>query len=153
MSGLTIAADYFRTLQQNIVGTIGGATILTSVNDLGAASPFASLVAFGNFPGQVGATPVTAPGQIIGRLANVFYVDINQNLGAARVEGFDLSARYLWDLKAWGQLELGVQSVVYTLQDQKTLPSYHYYNISGGIGDEGIGAYPDYRVTFLAEYA
>jgi iron complex outermembrane recepter protein len=152
LSGLTISADYFRTLQQNIVGTIGGATILTSVNDLGAASPFASLVAFGNFPGQVGATPVTAPGQIIGRLASVFYVDINQNLGAARVEGFDLSARYLWDLKAWGHLELGVQSVVYTLQDQKTLPSYHYYNISGGIGDEGIGAFPDYRITFLAEY-
>ena len=50
------------------------------------------------------------------------------------------------------QLELGRQSVVYTNQDKKTFATSNYFNISGGIGDEGIGANPDYKITFLGEY-
>ena len=152
LHGLTVTVDYFRTLQQGLVGTIGGETILNSVNNLGPASPYASLVSFGNFPGKTGAQPVTAPQMLIGRLFNVFYVDTNKNLGAARVEGFDLSARYLWELGAFGELEAGVQSVVFTKQDAKQFPNSNYYNTSGAVGDEGFGAEPDYKITFLMEY-
>ena len=53
--GLTITCDYFNTLQQLIVGVLGGPTILNSVENLGPASPYANLVAFNNFPGQAGA--------------------------------------------------------------------------------------------------
>src|SRR4029077_1252534 len=34
--GLTISADYFNVLQQNVVSTIGAVTIANSVNQLGA---------------------------------------------------------------------------------------------------------------------
>jgi iron complex outermembrane receptor protein len=85
--GLTITCDYFNTLQQLIVGILGGPTILGSVEALGPASPYANLVAFNNFPGHVGAQPVTAPHQLDGNLASVYYIDTLRNLGAARAEG------------------------------------------------------------------
>jgi iron complex outermembrane receptor protein len=150
--GLVITADYFRTLQLRIVAPLGGAVILGSVENLGTASPFIDLVAFNNFPGQPGATPITGPGQLQGELSNTFYIDQNQNTGAARNEGFDLSARYNLDLKAAGQLELGLNAVVFTKSDLKTSVNSHYYNILGLDFPEGGGAQPDYKLTALAEY-
>ena len=152
LPGLTITADYFRTLQQQIVGVLGGTTILNSVNDLGPGSPYADLVAFGNFPGRPGSRPVTAPGQLFNRLINVFYVDTNRNLGAARVEGFDLAARYNIDFQRWGQLELGAQAILFTHSDLKRTAQSSYYNINGLDFAEGLGANPEYRITMLAEY-
>lgn len=150
--GLTVSVDYFHTLYQKIVGTLGGGLILNSVNNLGPASPYYGLVSFNNFPGQAGAQPVGGPGSLAGNLAATYYLDVNQNLGAARVEGFDLSAHYDIDLHNLGNLELGVQSVVFTQQDLKTLPTDHYYNISNLVGAEGFGSNPDFKVTGLIEY-
>lgn len=150
--GLTITVDYFRTLQQQIVSILGGATILNSVNNSGPASPYADLVAFGNFPGRPGARPITAPGQLFNSLINTFYIDTNRNIGAARVEGFDLSARYNLDLRRWGQLELGTNAVLFTKTDLKRTAQSHYYNILGLDFAEGQGGNPDYKLTFLAEY-
>ncbi|MGI9087674.1 MAG: TonB-dependent receptor domain-containing protein [Chthoniobacterales bacterium] len=150
--GLTITADYFRTLQQGIVGINGAATILNSVNDLGTASQFINQVAIGDFPGRPNARRITAPGQLFDNLNSTFYVDPLVNAGAARVEGFDLSAHYNLDLQRFGQLELGVNSVVFTKQDLKRLSTTHYYNIGGLDQAEFGGATPDYKLTFLAEY-
>lgn len=82
LPGLTITADYFRTFQQGIIAPLGGAAILIDVNNRGPASPYASQVAFGNFPGLPGAVPVTAPGQLDGKLANTFYNDQLDNRAA-----------------------------------------------------------------------
>jgi iron complex outermembrane receptor protein len=158
LQGLTITIDYFRTLQQDIVSALGGATILGSVNEFGPASPYSDFVAIGNFPGQPGSRPVNAGdlgpfGYLSGNLASVFYIDTLQNIGAARVEGFDTSARYNIDLHAAGQLELGVNAVVFTKNDLKRTPFSNYYNISGLVGSEFTTAgNPDYKMTFLAEY-
>jgi iron complex outermembrane receptor protein len=150
--GLVVTVDYFRTLQLRIVAPLGGAVILGSVNTLGTASPFINQVAFNNFPGQPGATPITGPGQLQGELSNTFYIDPVQNTGAARAEGFDLSARYNLDLNTAGQLELGINAVVFTKSDLKTAVNSHYYNILGLDFPEGGGANPDYKLTALFEY-
>jgi iron complex outermembrane recepter protein len=150
--GLTISADYFRTLQQLIVSTLGSTLILNSVENLGPGSPYANLVAFNNFPGQPGAKPVTAPGQLNGNLASVFVLDTNRNIGAQSIEGWDLSARYNMDLRTWGQLELGINAVVFTRYDQKTTQQSHYFNLQNIDFPELGGAAPDYKLTFLLEY-
>ena len=154
--GLTFNADYFWTLQQQIVGVLGGSVILNSVNDQGPASPYASLVAFGNFPGQPGSTPVTAPHQLQNRLTSVFYIDTNRNIGADRTEGWDLGVDYNIELQNWGipfgQLEIGTRAVVFMGKDQRTTPQDPYFNISGLIGDEGFGAFPDYKITTFIEH-
>ncbi len=150
--GLTITCDYFNTLQQLIVGILGGATILGSVEALGPASPYADLVAFNNFPGLPGAQPVTAPHQLDGNLASTYYIDTLRNLGAQRAAGFDLSANYTWDLHTYGQLQLGVTAVVFTEYDFKTTPFSHYYNGLGLDFPEFGGANPDYKINFLVQY-
>jgi outer membrane receptor protein involved in Fe transport len=153
---LTVSADYFWTLQQQIVLALPSALILGSVENLGTASPFVGLVGFGNFPGNPGFRPVTGAHQLDGNLASVFYTDPLVNIGADRVEGFDLNLDYNIDLINWGldfgQLELGVRSVVFTSHDRKTFPTDSYYNVSGLVGDEGFGAFPDYKITFLVEH-
>lgn len=150
--GLTVSADYFRTLQQQIVGTIGGSTILNSVQNAGPSSPYANLVAFNNFPGQPGARPVTGPGQLDGNLASVFYIDNLVNIGAVRVEGFDFAANYALDLRQWGQARFGVQAVLFTLQDAKLTQFSDYYNQSNLDFAEGGGALPDYKINALFGY-
>jgi len=150
--GLTISADYFRTLQQLIVSTLGSTLIINDVENNGPNSPYASLVAFNNFPGQPGAKAVTAPGQLAGNLASVFVLDTNRNIGAISIEGWDLSARYNMDLRTWGQLELGINAVVFTRYDQKTTPQSHYFNLQNIDFPELGGATPDYKLTFLLEY-
>jgi iron complex outermembrane receptor protein len=155
--GLTITVDFFKTLEQNIVGTLGGGTILTSVEKLGTASPYYNLVTFGNFQGQTGATPITGPGPnnsggLTGNLAATFYIDQLLNVGAQRETGWDLTAHYTVDLQRWGQLELGVNSVVFVSQDLRINKQSPYYNISGLVGSEFFGTNPDYKITFLLEH-
>jgi iron complex outermembrane receptor protein len=150
--GLTITADFFKNWQKDIVGTVGAAAIIPSVNNLGPASPYANLVAFQNFPGLPGSVPITAPFQLAGNMIAVFAQDPLLNLGLQRVQGFDLTARYNLDLQRFGQLELGASSVIFTNNDLKTTAFDDYYNVLGLIFAEFGGANPDYKLTFLAEY-
>jgi iron complex outermembrane receptor protein len=150
--GLTITADYFRNWQKEIVGTLGSATILQSVNEFGAASPYAGLVAFNNFPGSPGAIAVTDPYSLAGNLVGVFINDNLLNLGLQRVVGYDLTARYVLDLQRFGQLEFGLNTVIFTGNDLKTTVFDDYYNVLGLIFAEFGGANPKYKVTSLFEY-
>jgi iron complex outermembrane recepter protein len=155
--GLTVSADYFWTLQQNIVLFLPSQLIIQSVEALGPASPYYNLITFGNFPGNPGATAVGGPGSLHDNLASAFVRDPLLNIGADRVEGLDLAIDYNWDIPHWsdmdwGQLELQVRSVVFLGHDRKIFPTDAYYNISGLIGDEGFGAFPDYKISFLVEH-
>ncbi len=163
--GLTVSADYFWTLQQGIVTPLPTQLIIIDVNNRGQASPFYNLITFNNFPGQPGAVevaPSTGPptGTLAGNLAAAFVRDDFLNIGADRVEGWDLNIDYNWDIPHWsdmdwGQLEFQVRSVVFMAHDQKYFPfgfGASYFNISGLIGDEGFGAFPDYKITFLLEH-
>jgi iron complex outermembrane receptor protein len=157
LPGFTLTADYFRILQRRIVGVIGASAILDSVNALGPASPYADFVAFHNFPGRPGSQPVTAAdfssvGYLSNGLGDVFVDDRLHNSGAARAEGFDLSAHYDFDLHQCGRLELGANAVVFTTNDRKRNPTSHSYSISQYDFPEYRGANPDYKLTFLFAY-
>ena len=151
--GLTVSADYFRTLQQQIPGVLGATIILESVEALGPASPYASRIAFNNFPGQPGSKPVTAPHQLAGNLASVYVNDTLINIAARHIEGIDFGANYDWDLHRYGQAQLGVNAVMFTLNETKTYPQSAYYNINGLDFAEGDGANPNYKINALARYS
>jgi iron complex outermembrane recepter protein len=150
--GLTISADYFNVLQQGIVGTVGGNTILNSVNNLGPASPYYNQVTFNTFPGRPGALAVGGPFSLVGNLASTYYSDLNVNLGAAQVAGWDFAINYTWDFKNYGALQLGANAVYYTLNRLKLTQFSPYYNIKGWDFQEGGGGNPNYRYNLLAEY-
>jgi iron complex outermembrane recepter protein len=160
--GLTVSADYFNVLQQGVVGTVGGQTILNSVNVFGAASPYYNLVAFNGFPGR-GGTPIPTSGPnsgpfgngtyaLFNNLASTFYQDTNINLGSVRVTGWDFAANYTWDLKRYGALQLGGNAVLYVNNDFKQFPFSPYQSIKGVDFAEGGGGNPQYRLNLLAEY-
>jgi iron complex outermembrane receptor protein len=152
LPGLTVSADYFNVLQQGIVGTVGGFVILNSVNNLGPASPYYNQVAFNNFPGRPGAVAVGGPFSLVGNLGSTFYSDLNVNLGAANVAGWDFAINYTLDLKRYGALQLGANAVYYTLNRQRLTQFSPYYNVKGWDFQEGGGGNPNYRFNLLGEY-
>jgi outer membrane receptor protein involved in Fe transport len=87
-----------------------------------------------------------------GNLSSVFIIDNLRNLGALHNEGLDLSAHYTIDLRTFGQFELGVNAIVYTEYEARTLPTTPYYNLLGLDNIELLGIIPDYKLTFLGEY-
>jgi hypothetical protein len=128
------------------------------VNALGPASPYANLVGFNAFPGRPGSVPVTAPQQLFGNLASVYYIDTTRNIGADRVEGWDLEASYNFDLQNVfgvdaGNILLDARAVVYMGSDLRKTPDTPYYNIQGFVGDESFGVFPDYKLTFLFQHS
>ena len=149
--GLTLSGDFFHVEQKNLIGGFPDVTILNSVNNLGTASPYAGLVAFGNYPGRPGATPVTGAGQLAGNLDNVFIFDPLANLGRVRIGGIDFNANYDHDFSKFGGVTLGISGVYYLqykeafLNDQATFDTIGFY-----LGQ--ANEVPQYRLTPYVEY-
>ena len=102
IKGLTVSVNYVNVFQKGFQAGVGALTIINSVNQLGAASPFFSAVAVGNAPGQPGATraPLAAPGGFLSYLnsptyGNDFYIlDYKINSGGVHAEAVDLNFDY-----------------------------------------------------------
>lgn len=152
VKGLTLNLDFFHVDQNNIVGVPPDSTILTDVNAKGAASQYAGLVALGNFPGQPGATPITAPGQLAGNLTDAFVITTNQNIGGVRVGGVDFGASYTADLKKFGELSLGCNGVYYFQFKQQVVATQPFYDTVGFY--QGLAnAVPDYHLIPFVTYS
>ena len=149
--GFTLSGDFFHVEQKNIIGSFPDVTILNSVNNLGTASPYAGLVAFGNYPGRVGSAPVTGPGQLAGNLDNVFIFDPLANLGRVRIGGIDFNANYTHDFEKIGGFTAGVSGVYYLQYKEAFLPGQATFDTIGFYLGEA-NEVPQYRLTPYAEY-
>ena len=91
---LSVSFDYFDTTQHKVVGTVDETTIVQSVEDLGAASPYAVEIRFGSptGPGPNGNTP----GQISSKpSASVYIIDSDLNLSSVAIKGYDADITYI----------------------------------------------------------
>ena len=140
VKGLTVTVDYTDTDLKNLVSRIGANTILQSVNQFGTASPYASQVAFYNFPGKEKSLAIAAPGDVKTFLqthaaaatpANLFVVDPAVNLSAAKVRALDVSARYVWATKSCGTFAVGTAGTFIIDDKIQTLPTDPYYEYAG----------------------
>ncbi len=146
----SVSADYFDTTQHKVVGVVDETTIVQSVEDLGAASPYAAQIHFGS---PTGANPSgNAPGQISSKpLASVYIVDPSLNLGSVAIKGFDAAVTYVVPTSHWGRFEFDEALTVYNSYLIQVLPSENYFQHAGHIDqvtatalDEG-GTVPRYR--------
>ena len=162
VQGLTIVADYTNTSQKGIPGGAGATNILSSVDQLGPASPFFGQFAFGNFPGQAAATPVTAPGQISSYLkaggspSNLYLEDYFVNLGGAHVEATDLTVDYLAPTERFGTLEFSTTGDFISSYKFQALPGQPFYQYAGYatfVGAGSQGTLPKYRFYTTAEWS
>jgi len=103
--GLSFSADYFRIKQNGLVSRIEDTVVLQSVEDLGAASPYADRVSLGGF-GSAG-TPITAPGEISGNAGDDIYLTTPLvNLASTEIEGIDVQTKYDFDVDSVGNFSV-----------------------------------------------
>jgi len=157
LRGLRVTVDYLDVKMAGFVSTVGTATIIQSVEQLGAASPYASQVALYGIPGSAGSTPISAPGQLKaflvgGGLASDIYVsDAKRNVSAAKVRCLDMNLDYTWKTKAVGEFEFGTTGT-YFIDDQiQTLPTSLFYEYAGHVTSVE-GTIPNYRFYTTVEW-
>jgi len=143
VKGLDISFDYFDSVTHNFFGVLAEQTIIQSVEDLGPASPYNSLIRFGSINGP---SP-TAPGQISNHAAHSIYILDNEiNVGATAVKGWDATVGYNFPAFAFGKFDLKSQITFYNSYLFQALPSENYYQYAGTatVNEETIPRYRTY---------
>jgi len=155
VKGLTLTADYFKINQYEVVSSIGSSTILSSVERLGAASPYAKFVRIGTYGDNSGfdsGTVVTAPGQISAAgLDNVFVTDQLVNIGGYKLDGVDLGVKYSWDWAGVGRFDASTTAAIYNHVKIRTLADTPYEEYSNQVTGN-FGQYPDWRTYTTLTY-
>jgi iron complex outermembrane receptor protein len=132
VKNLSLTFDYYQTDEKAVVGTIDESTIIQSVEDLGAASPYAPYIRFGSpaGPGLSGNTP----GQISSRpLSDVYILDPEVNIGAQAIKGFDASIEYVLPFTEYGKFEVNSTVTVYNSFLIQELPTQNYFQYAGHV--------------------
>jgi len=126
---------------------VGATTILQSVEQLGPQSPYASRVAFGNFPCERDARLVTRPGELGAFLRagnspyGIYVADTRTNLAGQRLNACDLNVDYTVPLAAGlGRLRLGTTGTFFLDDQFQALPSQPFFEYAGHATNGGTGA-------------
>jgi iron complex outermembrane receptor protein len=107
--GLEIRVDYYQIKQTDLIGSPGGTTtMVSSVEQFGAASPFAQFVTIGGFAGQ-GGTQVTSPGQLSTNVTNLYVLQSLVNIANQKQHGFDVSVRYTFPWQQYGRFTFNTE--------------------------------------------
>ena len=131
-----MTSDFYEIVEHGVVGEVNQGTVVQSVEDLGAASPYAKDVHFGS---ATGPTPSTdTPGQISSKpLATVYLVTPDLNLGADAAKFFDTSLDYVIKTDSFGKFDLGVSATIYNSFLIQGVPSENYYQYAGTVSTNG----------------
>ena len=148
LGNLTLTVDYYQTVQKGEVGFLDQGTIIQSVEDLGAASPYASNIHFGSAtgPGPSG----DAPGQISSRsLSTVYILTPYINLGATAIKGIDASVEYQVKTASLGDFQFATEAALYSSYLIQILPTQDYFQYagtsSGNAFANAVGTIPRWR--------
>jgi iron complex outermembrane receptor protein len=132
VKNLSVTFDYYQTVEKGVVSSIDEGTIIQSVEDLGAASPYAQYVRFENpnGPGVVGDTP----GQISDKpLSQVYLITPQVNLGSTAIRGYDAAVNYVYPTAAFGKFEFSSTITVFDSFRIQELPTENYYQYAGHV--------------------
>jgi len=128
VKGLSLSIDYWNIKQSKLISTIGSTTILQDVELFGPASQYASKVHIGSFTGP----GVTAPGQIsTGIPDNIYVVDQSVNIAAVNLDGFDVAAKYTYNVDSIGRFDFQSNIGIYHRYEVITLPGTPAFDTVG----------------------
>ena len=149
IGNLTFTVDYYQTVQKGEVGFLDQGTIIQSVENLGAASPYAGNIHFG---GPTGPGPTgNAPGQISDKPLSDVYIDTPYiNLGSTAIKGVDASAEYQVRTATLGEFQYVLEAVLYSSYLIQILPTQDYFQYagtaSGNAFANAVGTIPRWRI-------
>ncbi|HXQ82277.1 MAG TPA: TonB-dependent receptor [Opitutaceae bacterium] len=132
VKNLSVTFDYYQTVEKGVVGTVDQTTVIQSVENLGAASPYADLIHFGSPTGPGPSGDVA--GQISSKpLAETYIVAPLINIGAEAIKGYDASVEYVVPTASLGRFEFNSTVTVYDSFLIKVLPTENYYQYAGHV--------------------
>jgi iron complex outermembrane receptor protein len=145
LKGLTLSLDYFQTVQKDLVGNYDQIVVTQSVEKLGPASPYASVVHFGSITGR----GVTAPGQLSTANPSSVYLNLPYiNIASQAIKGWDATVEYAFDVAALGKFDFSTTLTGYNSYMAQALPTEDYYQYAGhasGNGSVSQGTIPRWR--------
>ncbi len=158
---LTVTADYSYIVLQGYQAGIGFNNILSSVNTLGAASPFFNNLAIGNFPGLAGASnPFTAPGALLAyltnpatgqgdqqKVGNLYLIDRFQNNAELIEKSWTVSVNYTIPTTNAGTFSIGTTGSIFDSFAFQGLPGQAFVQYAGHATNAGVfgGTLPKYH--------
>lgn len=154
IKGLSVSVNYVEIDQVDVIASVGVATILQSVEQLGPQSPYLRQVTFENFVGEAGAQAVTAPGQLssflrAGNQGNrIFVFDGSVNLAGQRVKALDVAVDYALPAMEAGKFEFSTTGSFFLDYRYQALPTQPYFEYAGHATNAGTGSQgtiPGYR--------
>jgi iron complex outermembrane receptor protein len=148
VKGFSLTVDYFSTHQLGLPGSPDQQTVIQSVEDLGAASPYASFIHFGN---PAGPGP-TAPGQISGHPKSAVWIVADlDNDGGSWTKGLDATAEYVLPKREYGKFTLESTATIYTDATFAELPTLPYYSYLGDVS-QNQGTVPRWRTFSTVDW-
>jgi iron complex outermembrane receptor protein len=148
LKGLEMSADWFSIDERNLVSSISSSLIVSSVEQLGTASPYASLVRLGqSLAGETyfgTGTPIATPGQMSNRPSDEVWIT-NQLVNIAGVwqSGADIKVSYTSDTKTWGVISARTSAVYLNEFVIQSLPTDTPFDYAGSYS--GTSLYARYR--------
>jgi iron complex outermembrane receptor protein len=148
LDGLSVGFDWYDIEEENLISSISSSLIVSSVEQFGAASPYASLVRFGtSAAGEVyfgTGTPVTAPGQMSSRPSDTVWISNSiVNVAGFWQSGADLRIAYSRDLDGMGTLSGQITTSYINDYFIQSLPTTTPFDYAGTFS--GTSVFPEWR--------
>ncbi len=149
LKGLELSADWFSIDERDLVSSISSSLIVSNVEQFGAASPYASLVRFGqSAAGETyfgTGTAVSTPGQMSNRPSDEVWISNKLvNIAGVWQQGADFKASYSYDTKKWGVVSGRITGVYLEEYVVQSLPTDAPYDYRGSYS--GSSVYARYRL-------
>lgn len=143
--GLDVTVDYFNIQQTDLVGSLAsGLTMIQSVEQYGAASPYAQYVRLNAFAGQAGAVAITSPGQLHADPDKIYVMTNLANIGSQTQHGFDVNISYDLPWKQYGRFHVNSNWAIL----QSFLNNGDQY-----AGNDLYGTLPKFRAYTTADWS
>ena len=151
--GFSASLDWFNIDERDLIASIPTITIVTSVEQLGAASPYAGLVRQAvSVAGETHFTdgaPITAPGQVTGRPSDEIWINNSiVNVAGYWQSGLDFNLNYKWDMQQFGKFNATVGGTYLHEYVVQVLPGQAAVGYQDGYfprGTNSYGVFPRYR--------
>jgi iron complex outermembrane receptor protein len=134
VKGFSVETTYWNINEKDVVGVVSTQTILQSMEDLGAASPYLAtnagptnsvgnvinpLTGLSTYDGRIegfraDGAAITAPGQVSGQIDSIYIERPLVNLVSQKASGIDFAAKYNWDIPSIGLVRISA-NVAYML--------------------------------------
>lgn len=150
LQGVELSLDWFNMEEEDLIDSVDSAIILQSVEQLGTASPYASLVRLGTSVGTEvyfdDGAPITSPGQVTNRPSDSVWLSNSLiNIAGVDQSGLDFKVGYTYETDTLGTFTGRLSGVWLNEYNYAGAPGLAIEKRAGTFGGATPGVYADWR--------